>query len=62
MLRLIAAERGSLEGYDVVARGSQGDDPGPWLSAGATWWLQQVGSGAGVREVEALIDHGPAHL
>jgi alkanesulfonate monooxygenase SsuD/methylene tetrahydromethanopterin reductase-like flavin-dependent oxidoreductase (luciferase family) len=62
MLRLIAAERGNLEGFDVVARGKKGDDPGPWLSAGATWWLQQVGSDAGVRQVEALIEHGPVQL
>lgn len=35
----IRAERGSLDGYDVVCNGRSIDDPGPWRDAGATWWL-----------------------
>jgi len=59
MRRLIAAERGSLEGYDVVVRGKPGDDPTPWRLAGATWWLLQVAPGATVGDVRAVIEQGP---
>jgi len=59
MLRLIGAERGGLDGYDVVVRGEPGDDPAPWQAAGATWWLLQVAPGAGVGKVRAIIEEGP---
>jgi alkanesulfonate monooxygenase SsuD/methylene tetrahydromethanopterin reductase-like flavin-dependent oxidoreductase (luciferase family) len=62
MLGMIAVERGNLESFDVVARGKPGDDPGPWQSAGATWWLLEVPSGAGVSDVEALIAQGPVRV
>lgn len=62
MLRLITAARGSLEGFDVVARGRPGDDPAPWRSAGATWWVEELASGAGIGDVEALIRRGPVRL
>jgi alkanesulfonate monooxygenase SsuD/methylene tetrahydromethanopterin reductase-like flavin-dependent oxidoreductase (luciferase family) len=39
MLDLVKAERGSLDGYDVICQGWDGDDPAPWIAAGATWWL-----------------------
>lgn len=36
LLAAVAAERGSLDGYDVVVMGG---DPAAWAAAGATWWL-----------------------
>lgn len=39
MLAIVKAERGSLDGFDVVCQGWTGDDPTPWIEAGATWWL-----------------------
>lgn len=35
----VADLRGGLAGYDMVAQGMPGDDPAPWVEAGATWWL-----------------------
>jgi hypothetical protein len=29
-----------MDGFDVVAEGAYGDDVGPWLEAGATWWIE----------------------
>lgn len=39
MLDVVKAERGSLDGFEVVCQGWTGDDPAPWVAAGATWWL-----------------------
>lgn len=38
-LEVVAAERGDLDGFEVVVNGAPGDDPRPWADAGATWWL-----------------------
>ena len=39
MLETVNAERGSLDGFEVVCQGRTGDDPTRWIEAGATWWL-----------------------
>lgn len=38
-LEVVAAERGGLDGFEVVVNGPPGEDPRPWADAGATWWL-----------------------
>lgn len=38
-LAVVEAERGTLDGFDVVVNGAPDDDPAPWAEAGATWWL-----------------------
>ena len=60
MLTRIEAERGTLDGYDVVVRGAPGDDPAPWAAAGATWWLVHVPEMANAVEAEAVIRLGPS--
>jgi alkanesulfonate monooxygenase SsuD/methylene tetrahydromethanopterin reductase-like flavin-dependent oxidoreductase (luciferase family) len=59
MLELIHAERGSLNGFDVVAKGRPGADPGPWRQAGATWFLTSTGEFATATEVAAVATAGP---
>lgn len=47
---IVAEERGTIDGFDLVVSQPQGSDPAPWAKAGATWWLTQTpyasGSGA----------------
>ncbi len=59
MLAAIEAERGSLTGFDVVVRGTPGDDPTAWANAGATWWLVHVPEMATAADTEAVIRSGP---
>lgn len=59
MLTKITAERGSLDGFDVVIRGVPGANPLPWQEAGATWWLTDLGPGFALQDIEAVIDSGP---
>ena len=35
----VTAERGSLDGYDVVVQGAPDTDAADYRAAGATWWL-----------------------
>ncbi|HET9061185.1 MAG TPA: LLM class flavin-dependent oxidoreductase [Acidimicrobiales bacterium] len=59
MLSLVAAARGSLDGFDVVAKGPPGDDPAPWLEAGATWWLVAPPADMALAEVREVARRGP---
>jgi alkanesulfonate monooxygenase SsuD/methylene tetrahydromethanopterin reductase-like flavin-dependent oxidoreductase (luciferase family) len=64
-LERIAAEIAELRGadqagFDLVAEISPGDSAAPWEVAGATWVLTDFGSQPRLREVEAVIDAGPA--
>ncbi len=56
----VAARRGGLDGWDLVAQGRPGDDARPWAAAGATWWLTTFRAwGTGPEEVLATIEAGP---
>jgi alkanesulfonate monooxygenase SsuD/methylene tetrahydromethanopterin reductase-like flavin-dependent oxidoreductase (luciferase family) len=47
--------RGSLDGYDLVIEHSPGEDPAPWVAAGATWCLTSFGQTPSREEVAAAI-------
>jgi len=52
---------GDVDGFDVVAQGMPGDDPAPWVAAGATWWLTTFRPwGVTTAEVDEVIAAGPA--
>lgn len=55
----IAALRGGMEGFDLVAEIPPGTAAGPWEAAGATWVLTDFEAQPRLREVEAAIDAGP---
>lgn len=55
LLEVIAAERGSLDGFDVVALASSGGTPDEWAAAGATWWFEDLGPGATATDVRDVI-------
>lgn len=57
MLEVVAAERGGLDDFDVVALASSGGTPGEWQAAGATWWFADLGPGATAADVRELIHH-----
>ena len=39
----IRALRGHLDDFDLVVEAGPDDDPAPWITAGATWWLGSFG-------------------
>lgn len=43
--------------YDVVI--DQGEHPGPWEEAGATWWLRTFPWDTPLRQVRQVVDAGP---
>jgi alkanesulfonate monooxygenase SsuD/methylene tetrahydromethanopterin reductase-like flavin-dependent oxidoreductase (luciferase family) len=45
--------------FDLVAESEAGEDPAPWVAAGATWHLTSFGRQPTRAEVEAAIDAGP---
>jgi alkanesulfonate monooxygenase SsuD/methylene tetrahydromethanopterin reductase-like flavin-dependent oxidoreductase (luciferase family) len=45
--------------FDVVVEGEAGEDPAPWIAAGATWHLTDFGRQPTRAEVEEAIDAGP---
>lgn len=45
--------------FDVVAESPPGEDPAPWIAAGATWHLTSFGRQPTKAEVEQAIDAGP---
>jgi alkanesulfonate monooxygenase SsuD/methylene tetrahydromethanopterin reductase-like flavin-dependent oxidoreductase (luciferase family) len=62
-LAALRREAGSdpTESYDVVVALSPGDDPAPYVPAGATWWLVEFPWDAvSVDQVRAVISDGPA--
>lgn len=59
LLGLVAAERGHLDGFDVVALASSGHPQSEWAAAGATWWFVDLQPGATAFDVRAAI-HAPA--
>jgi alkanesulfonate monooxygenase SsuD/methylene tetrahydromethanopterin reductase-like flavin-dependent oxidoreductase (luciferase family) len=55
------AGRDPTEPYDVVMALPPGDDPAPYVAAGATWWLVEFPWDAlSVDQVRAVIRDGPA--
>jgi alkanesulfonate monooxygenase SsuD/methylene tetrahydromethanopterin reductase-like flavin-dependent oxidoreductase (luciferase family) len=59
LLERIRAQRGSLEGFDVVVAGGPGDDPRGWEEAGATWWITALPEPAGRADVARVVAAGP---
>jgi alkanesulfonate monooxygenase SsuD/methylene tetrahydromethanopterin reductase-like flavin-dependent oxidoreductase (luciferase family) len=55
MLDVVRAERGSLDGYDVVVTNPPGTDERPWVAAGATWCLTGFGPQPAAADVRAAI-------
>jgi alkanesulfonate monooxygenase SsuD/methylene tetrahydromethanopterin reductase-like flavin-dependent oxidoreductase (luciferase family) len=55
MLAVVAEERGSLDGFEVVALASSGPSQGEWAAAGATWWFADLEPGATAVDVRDLI-------
>jgi alkanesulfonate monooxygenase SsuD/methylene tetrahydromethanopterin reductase-like flavin-dependent oxidoreductase (luciferase family) len=61
---VLAAEVRELRGpdagpFDIVVENAPGEDPAPWVAAGATWCLTSFGSTPTEAEVRAAIDDGP---
>jgi alkanesulfonate monooxygenase SsuD/methylene tetrahydromethanopterin reductase-like flavin-dependent oxidoreductase (luciferase family) len=56
---LVAAQRGTLDGFDLVISRPPGSDPTPWEAAGATWWLTQTPYDAAAAAVFAVAAAGP---
>jgi hypothetical protein len=58
LLANVAALRpGGLDGYDVVAGGT--DDWREWRDAGATWWLHGLPWSRPIGESERIAASGP---
>ena len=57
--RLIADQRGTVDGFDVVVTADPGVDPAPWAAAGATWFLTGFGPQPDPDAVHAAIAGGP---
>jgi alkanesulfonate monooxygenase SsuD/methylene tetrahydromethanopterin reductase-like flavin-dependent oxidoreductase (luciferase family) len=59
LLDRIRGERGSMDGFDVVAAGRPDADPSGWEQAGATWWITALGEPAGRADVARVVAAGP---
>jgi alkanesulfonate monooxygenase SsuD/methylene tetrahydromethanopterin reductase-like flavin-dependent oxidoreductase (luciferase family) len=59
MLDIVATERGSLDGFDVVGRPDAGLGYRALCEAGVTWMFTGLGLGATRGEVEALASAAP---
>jgi hypothetical protein len=56
----VEAGRNPTDYYDVVVAIPPGDDPAPYVAAGATWWLVEFPWDAvSVDQVRAVIRAGP---
>ena len=64
-VRFVAAERGSLEGFDVVVEGATNPEDAagtvaPFTDAGLTWWIEAMGWWrGGVEAARTRIAAGP---
>lgn len=57
---VVEAERGSLDGFDVVVALSPSADVGPYAAAGATWCLTDLDPAAvRLADVQAMVVSGP---
>ena len=57
LLGNIARLRGGLDGYDIVAGGT--DDWQQWRDAGATWWLRALPWSRPLEESARIVESGP---
>ncbi|NND03605.1 MAG: LLM class flavin-dependent oxidoreductase [Acidimicrobiia bacterium] len=55
----VLAERGSLDGFDIVTHLPRSDDAGPWREAGATWIMTKTRYTASADELFDLASQGP---
>lgn len=55
MLAFVSAERGGLDGYEVVVTNPAGTDEAPWVEAGATWCLTGFGTDPTAEAVRTAI-------
>jgi alkanesulfonate monooxygenase SsuD/methylene tetrahydromethanopterin reductase-like flavin-dependent oxidoreductase (luciferase family) len=56
---LVAAVRGTIDGFDFVAQGTPDEDPTPWSDAGATWWMTKTPYDTGPEAVMEAARNGP---
>ena len=59
MLDIVAAERGSLEGFDVAVSIPPDGDPGPYAARGATWVLCGFQPHDALKDVQSRVEAGP---
>ena len=57
--QLVAAERGSTDGFDFVAQGTPEEDATPWADAGATWWMTKTAYDTSAQAVMQAARNGP---
>jgi alkanesulfonate monooxygenase SsuD/methylene tetrahydromethanopterin reductase-like flavin-dependent oxidoreductase (luciferase family) len=51
---------GEMAGFDVAVGLAPGVDPGPYASAGATWWMPEVEPGTPLDTIRGILRDGPA--
>jgi alkanesulfonate monooxygenase SsuD/methylene tetrahydromethanopterin reductase-like flavin-dependent oxidoreductase (luciferase family) len=56
---LVAAERGTIDGFDFVAQGTVDEDPARWADAGATWWMTKTPYDTSAAAVMQAAKDGP---
>jgi hypothetical protein len=59
MLDVVAAERGSLDGFDVAVSIPPGGDAELYAARGATWVLRGVRPHDSVKDVQTWVEAGP---
>jgi len=55
----VAAERGSVAGFDFVVQGTPDENPTPWADAGATWWMTKTPYDTSAAAVMEVALNGP---
>jgi hypothetical protein len=59
VIRLVAEERGHLDGFDVAVSAVPGLDLAGWEADGATWAMWSFPPGTSASGVRARIEAGP---
>jgi alkanesulfonate monooxygenase SsuD/methylene tetrahydromethanopterin reductase-like flavin-dependent oxidoreductase (luciferase family) len=59
MVERVAAQRGSLDGYDVAVLAPPDGDLDAFASAGVTWALRSFAPGAPLADLRAVVEAGP---
>jgi len=60
VIRLVVAERGNLDGFEVAVPVVPGLDLSAWESDGATWAMWSFPPGERASQVRARIEAGPS--
>ena len=56
----LCSEGADIDHFDIVISGFMGDDPSPWATAGADWFLSWIGPyNMNFAEVHEMIKEGP---